>query len=158
MNVVEFNFNKFLEKDLFRINETIEPIYIELAEMVFSKLYKAYCFNPLYEGPGNEKEKKECLKSAIIVWADYFMDWEINNTARAKKTTNNMIFLNIYPTPGLFRAVYFNETIMVEKNIYKEYINYLYKFCFNEKDGKIHGADFFITWDRERTGDNKNIE
>lgn len=158
MNVVEFNFNKFIEKDPFRINEKIEPIYIEIAEMVFNRLYKAYCFNSLYEGTGSTDELAENLKSAIMTWADCFMDWGIDNIERAKEATNNLIFMNLYPTAGLFRAFYFNETMVIEKNIYKEYVNYLYRFCFRGKDGKIHGADYFTTWDKERTNANKNTE
>jgi|GEM_PF-3023876 hypothetical protein len=158
MNVVEFKFNKFIEKDPFRINDDIEPIYIEIAEMVLNRLYKAYCFNPLFEGIGTIEEQAESLKSAVITWADCFMDWKIDDIERAKDAANNLIFINLYPTVGLFRACYFNENMLIEKNIYEEYINYLYKFCFHGKDGKIHGADYFSTWDKERANANKDIE
>lgn len=156
MNVVAFKFNNFLEKDPFRINQSIAPIYIEIAEMVFNRLYKAFCFNPLYEGFGTIEERSESLKSAIICWADCFMDWKIDDISHAQETVNNLIFLNLYPTLGLFRAVYFNENALIENNVYIEYINYLNKFCFYGKDGKIHGADFFNDWDKERTHVNKN--
>ena len=158
MKVVQFKLKKFLEADPFRINETIEPIYIEIAGMVLNRLYKAYCFNALFEGAGTIEEQTENLKSSVMCWADCFMDWKIDNVEQARQTVNNLIFLNISPTIGLFRAVYFNESVLIEKNIYKEYINYLYKFCFQSKDGKIHGADFFTTWDTERTNANKNTE
>ena len=86
------------------------------------------------------------------------MDWKIDKADRAKEATNNLIFMNIYPTVGLFKAFYFNENILIEKNIYKDYVNYLYKFSFRGKDGKIHGADYFTTWDKERKNASKNIE
>ena len=158
MNVVEFKFNKFIEKDPFRINEKIEPIYIEIAEMVFNRIYKAYCFNRLYEGTGTIEEKTENFKCALIDWADSFMDWKIDNIEQAKKTVNDLISMSIYPTLGLFRATYFNESDFIKNAIYEEYISYLYLFCWNTKDGKIHGADFFNTWDKERTNANKNTE
>ena len=158
MNVVEFKFNRFIETSPFRINEKIEPIYIEIAQMVFNRLYKAYCFNPLYEGFGTIEEKEESLKSAIICWADCFMGWKIDNVQRAKETVNYLIYINIYPSLGLFRAAYFNEKSIIEINICREYLAYLYEFRFAGKDGKIHGADYFTTWDMERTNANKNTE
>jgi hypothetical protein len=156
MNVVQFKFNKFLEKDPFCINDTIEQIYIEIAEMVFNRIYKAYCFNPLFEGVGTAEEQQESVKSAIMVWADCFMDWKINSHEKAKEATNYLISMNIYPTLGLFRAVYFNEQAIIDEHIYKEYINYLYRLCFYGKDGKIHGADYFTDWNRERINANQD--
>lgn len=155
MNVVEFKINKFLEASPFRINQHIDAGYIEIAEMVFNRLYKAYCFNPLFEGIGTAEEQQKNVKSAVMCWADCFMDWKVDDIEKAKEATNNLIFMNIQPTLGLFRAFYFNESRLIEKSIYKEYINYLNSLCFYGKDGKIHGADYFTDWNEERTNANK---
>lgn len=156
MKLIKFDVRKRIaESDPFRINEHIEQVYIDIAEAVISVMYKAYCFNPLFEWGEAIEEKTESIKSAIICWADYFMDWKINDMQQAKESVKALIYMNMTPTLGLFRAVYFNEWPLIENSIYKEYVNYLFTFCIDKKDGKIYGADFFSVWQEEKRNSNK---
>ncbi len=156
MNVVKFNFNRFLDNDNFRSNTKIEPIYFEIAELVLSHLYKAFPFDGIYNGDTSIESKDEWTKLVIVDWADCFMDWKIDNKKQAIEAVRNIIYMHISPTIGLFRAVYMDERPIIETHIYREYVNYLYRFCMSTKDGLIYGAKDFASWNNERKNKNNN--
>ena len=146
MKLLKFDANKILNRDMFRQNSTIEPIYLQIAEMVIVKLYKAFSFNAMFYDFNTKEEKSDSFKFAIVDWADCFMSWGIDNLEHALETVNDIIYINITPTLGLFRAAYFNENIIIENSVYKEYVNYLYKFAHSSHDGRINGAKIFSIW------------
>lgn len=126
MKIIKFNIKNTL-KSMFRENNQIEPIYLEIAELTLSMLYQFNPFHSLFEGYKWENKADECFKNTLTIWADAFMSWNMNDKIKIEQALLRCRNKNIIPSLGLFKAYYENNIEIIEADNMDSYISYLYK-------------------------------
>jgi hypothetical protein len=154
MNVIKFDARKLICKDIFRKNQNIEDIYLEIAEVVLVKLYKAFPFNSLFEGFKWENRPNYFFQAALIDWGDCFMSWGLSDIKRAVESVNKLIETNLTPTLGLFYAFYKGNYETIRLAEYEKYINYVYSIS-KYKNGSQRAQDVLVFGDWSAENANK---
>ncbi len=151
MKIVKFDARKIICDDLLRYNDKIESIYLEIAEMVLVKLYKAFPFHSLFEGFKCNDDPNEFFKGVVLDWADFFMECKINDMGQAIDTVKTLIFMDIIPTLGVFASTYRGDNPFIENRILRDYVSYTLNFM-NVRDALIYGAKFYGNWLDDKNG------
>jgi hypothetical protein len=158
MKLIKFDAKQRITNDPFRHNENIEPQYLLIADMVLSRLYKAFPFNSLFEGFSWENQPNDFYKSVLVSWADCFMEWKLDEMELAEKAVSVLIEKNIIPSLGLFLAAYQGDTDRILIAQYEQYINYVYSKSKYENSIQIaHDVLVFGEWSY-RNADNTGLQ
>lgn len=158
MKLIKFDAKKRITDDPFRHNEIIEPHYLAIADMVLSRLYKAFPFDSLFEGFSWENQPNDFYRSVLITWADCFMEWKLERMDLAEKAVSILIQKNIIPSVGLFLAAYQGDTDRILLAEYEQYIQYVYsKSKYKNSIQIAHDVLVFGEW-RYRNSNNGAVQ
>ncbi|HHS8316156.1 TPA: replicative helicase loader/inhibitor [Legionella pneumophila] len=126
----------FRVKDAFKrsgfhyANESIESIYIEIAEYALTTLYQVYPFAPAFEDVSKD-DPNEQFKRCVTIWADFFMSENMSSIEKMNDAIQTIIRLGRMFPPSLPEVIhaYHGRLEKLRDNELVQYALYIQSKC-----------------------------